>query len=531
MRSPREIAFRLKQELANLRLWLSPPSLQSTPPPPKLPLQPLADPAETLYQADEILRHRFPIFGGVLDTGPEIRWRRDYEHHIETGTPYFRRIPYLDFQRAGDHKYIWELNRHQHLVVLAQAHNLTGNTDYLREAQFQVNNWLAENPPFRGINWTSALEIAFRSLSWVWLDALAGPSLPTDFRRVLINALYLHGCFLEHNLSIYFSPNTHLLGEAVALHTLGVLYPQFPRSARWRKLGNELVQQQIERQVRDDGSHFEQSTWHDLLSQTSAAYKNKLHRMADYLAVLRGTAGDIPLIGDDDGGRTLWGQGFRPAAGLLPGASRLFPQSGTAVISSGDIQIIIKAGGFGPSTAGHSHSDVLSFVCRHGPAWWLVDSGTYTYMDPVWRDRFRGSAAHNTIRINGQDQATPAGPYRLANPPAVQIHDWSSTADRDFLDAECRYSGFSHRRRFGFRKPDVLVVSDQIEGPPGEHLIEQFWHAASEEIFTRMTFSHPTQPVEAWHSEEFGSKHPAAARCAVCRGSLPVELTATISFG
>jgi hypothetical protein len=200
-------------------------------------------------------------------------------------------------------------------------------------------------------------------------------------------------------------------------------------------------------------------------------------------------------------------------------------------MSSGDIQILIKAGGFGPSTAGHSHSDVLSFVCRRGPAWWLVDSGTYTYMDPAWRDRFRGSAAHNTIRIDGQDQAKPIGPFRWANPPAVQIHDWSSTEDRDLLDAECRYSGFSHRRRFEFRKPNILVVLDHVEGPPGEHLVEQFWHAANEDTFTRMAFSHPAQPVEVWHSCVFGTKEPASARCVIYRGSLPLELTATISFG
>lgn len=105
-------------------------------------------------------------------------------HQIETGIPYFRRIPYLDFARVGDHKYIWELNRHQHLVVLAQAYRLTGRAEYLAEAQTQVTHWLTENPPLRGINWTSALEVAFRALSWVWLDALAGAVLPPDFRQM-----------------------------------------------------------------------------------------------------------------------------------------------------------------------------------------------------------------------------------------------------------------------------------------------------------------------------------------------------------
>lgn len=557
MRSPREIAFRLRQELGNLRLWLVPPSLGVVPPPPKLTpalerFQDRAPAAEMISLANEILRHRFPIFGGIIETGPEIHWRRDYVHQIDTGTPYFRRVPYLDFALVGDHKYIWELNRHQHLVVLAQAFRLTGRAEYLREAEAQVSHWLAENPPLRGINWTSALEVAFRALSWVWLDALAGASLPDDFRRGFCNSLYLHGCFLERNLSIYFSPNTHLLGEAVALHTLGALYPEFPRSTRWRPLGSDLVEKQMKGQVRDDGSHFEQSSyyhvyaldmflWHELLAETSAQYKDKLLRMAEYLAGLLGPGETIPLIGDDDGGRLFHPYGNRAAFGratlaaygrptALENRSRLFPDAGTAVMAAADVQIIVKAGGFGPGSAGHSHSDALSFVCRRGADWCLVDSGTYSYLDPEWRVRFRGSAAHNTIRIDGKDQATPVGPFRWAGRPEVRILEWSTTEERDSLDAECRYSGFVHRRRFVFVKPGVLFVLDRVEGPPGEHLVEQFWHAGNEDTFSWMAFSHRPELIETWHSEVFGSKYAVPGRVVTYGGSLPIVLAAAVSF-
>jgi hypothetical protein len=95
VRGPREIAFRLKQELGNLRLWRFPPKIGFVPPPPKGPAA-TGDTAEIVGLADEILCHRFPIFGGLIETGPEIHWRRDYVHQIETGTPYFRRVPYLD---------------------------------------------------------------------------------------------------------------------------------------------------------------------------------------------------------------------------------------------------------------------------------------------------------------------------------------------------------------------------------------------------------------------------------------------------
>src|SRR4051812_34069780 len=116
VRSPREISFRLRQELGNLAMFLLPlPKIgDADRRTPLLPdavlvasaLRNTAFAAEVERIAEEILQHRFPILGVTIDTGPEIDWRRDYLHCISTGTPYFRRSPYLDFARAGDHKVI-----------------------------------------------------------------------------------------------------------------------------------------------------------------------------------------------------------------------------------------------------------------------------------------------------------------------------------------------------------------------------------------------------------------------------------------
>ena len=179
---------------------------------------------ELIATADSILEHRFPILGITIDTGPEIDWRRDYLHKVSSGTAYFRRVPYLDFSQVGDHKVVWELNRHQHLVLLAQAFLLSGRRAYLDEVFRQLESWMDANPFLRGINWASALEVAFRGLSWVWVWQLAGAEMPAPLRARFLTELYRHGRFLELNLSVYFSPNTHLLGEAVALHALGVMF-------------------------------------------------------------------------------------------------------------------------------------------------------------------------------------------------------------------------------------------------------------------------------------------------------------------
>ncbi|MGH9718731.1 MAG: heparinase II/III family protein, partial [Bryobacteraceae bacterium] len=325
MRSAEEIRFRLKQAAANVWLAIARPATSAKAP---APLPGLPDPRAVVEKlrgstfafeierlAGEFLQHRFAVLGYAIDAGPEIAWGRDYIHKKQAPKRYFPRIPYLDFDRAGDHKIIWELNRHQHLIVLAQAWRLTGRREFVEEIQRQLRGWLDDNPFQRSINWTSALEVAFRSLSWIWVHHLAGDEFASQFRAQFLTALYRHGLHLEYNLSVYFSPNTHLLGEAVALHAIGKLFPNFPRAEKWLNLGSRIVEEQMERQVREDGSHFEQSGYYHVYAldmflfhavvagDASAAYRARVRKMAAYLAALAGPAGRLPLLGDDDGGR------------------------------------------------------------------------------------------------------------------------------------------------------------------------------------------------------------------------------------
>src|SRR5664279_1551020 len=169
-----------------------------------------------------------------------------------------------------------------------------------------------------------------------------------------------------------------------------------------------------------------------------------------------------------------------------PRASRYFSEGGVAVMAAGDVQLVIKAGAFGEGSAGHSHSDVLSLTARAGGREILIDPGTFTYVaDPAERDRFRGSAAHNTVRIDGRDQAVPGGPFRWNHKPSVNVGQWSTSSARDYLDATCAYSGFTHRRQIVFVKPALVLVLDTVDGPPGDHTLEQFWHLDAAEDAVR----------------------------------------------
>ena len=334
MRTLREIAFRLRQEVGNAYRFARPPEVRIDPAfKARIPLPDFTDAlrgtafaAEIVSLAEEVRQHQFRILGLKIDTGPEIPWRRDHVSGVETGLGYFRRIPFLDTRRCGDHKVIWEPNRHQHLVLMAQAFRLTHDSKYLDEIRAQMESWFAANPYNRGINWASALEVAFRALSWIWTYHLAGETMIAEFRMKWLRQLYQHGCYLEHNLSFYFSPNTHLLGEALALHALGLFFAGVPRAAKWELLGARVMRDEMERQVRADGSHVEQSTyyhlyatdmflWHAILAKPDGPYMDKLEKMVDYLHALMGPARVLPLLGDDDGGRLFHPYGDRGAFG------------------------------------------------------------------------------------------------------------------------------------------------------------------------------------------------------------------------
>jgi hypothetical protein len=609
MRSAEEIRFRLRQEAANILSAMRAPRLEPSQP---APLALLPAPAvvverlrgspmeaQILELAEKILAHRFPLLGFEIETGPSIAWRRDYLSGIESRRTYFRLIRYLDPSRCGDHKVIWELNRHQHLVLLAQAQLLTGDARFGAEIRSQIENWERDNPFHRGINWASALEVAFRALSWIWVYHLVGAGWDEAFRRLFLSSLYRHGHHLETNLSIYFSPNTHLLGEAVVLHALGVLFPTFPNAARWAALGAEVVARQMDVQVREDGSHFEQSSYyqvyaldlfllHDVLAPKSARYRRKLAAMADYLRALHTPAGTLPFLGDDDGGRMFHPYGPRDRFGVntlaacaarlsrpdlrLSGCAagaeacwwlpdelapppahpsqdsvRLFEHAGMVVISAGDSHVLFDAGPFGALRSGHSHSDTLSLVVSGAGRDILIDPGTYTYSDPVWRQRFRGSSAHNTVRVDGRDQAIPSGPFAWLEPPEVEILKCEPGEDLDSVEAECRYGRLLHRRRIRFQKPCRLRVLDELVGLPGEHEIEQFWHLG-------LPVTHITKDALVlgdtatvwmpnwgtadlsvsgewgWHSTVYGEKHPAPVLRVRLRARLPLRLGVVLDW-
>jgi hypothetical protein len=500
-----------------------------------------------IHEADNICRHEFHLLGyEKLDYGPDIDWHLDPVHGKRSPLKPWFKINFLDFREVGDHKVIWELNRHQHLVTLAKAWRLTENQVYTRELTDQWYSWQKANPYPLGINWASALEVAFRSLFWLWvLNLLTGcPDLSTTFQTDLLLGLQAHGRYIERYMSTYFSPNTHLLGEAVALFFIGTLCPEISAAERWRSRGWRIALEESERQVRSDGVHFEQALYYHayaldlflharlLASENGFAipepFDNVLKKMLDVLQALS-EVGPPEGFGDDDGGRVfnprrnqiecmtdplalgaiLYDCDKYATAGLTEEAIWLFgdkavqvfgkphPQRAAAsnAFTVGGIylindhepcpqQLMIDAGPQGTGHSGHGHADALSLRFSLDGRRFLVDPGTYGYTEREERDWFRGTAAHNTLRVDNLDQAVPEGPFAWSSIPNVKAETWLNGQTFDLFagshDGYCRLPDpVLHRRVVFHVKGGLWLVRDVVEGQ-GSHLLESFWHFAPE---------------------------------------------------
>ena len=395
--------------------------------------------------ADAVCGGRFDLLGYKGLRYDPIDWHLDPLAGKRAPAVHWSRIDFLDPGLLGDHKLIWELNRHQYFITLGRAYWLTGDERYAVEIVRHLESWMDANPPKTGVNWASSLELAYRSLSWLWaLHFLRDSASLTP--RVYVRALaYLDrkARHVARHLSTYFSPNTHLTGEALGLLALGLCLPQLEQSDRWRSMGWRILEQQLGRQVRRDGSYVEQSPHYHRYTieiylnaialnrgahQANAGFAEPLQAALDHAMFLTMPDGLFPLVGDDDGGQLLpLDDGplnsFRPAlstgavtfrrgdyagvAGeaaeqtlwllgpsaldtfdaIVPASpratSRCFSDAGFCVMRDDWTRdtnyLLFDAGPHGFLSGGHAHADALSFVLVAAGRQLMVDPGTYIY--------------------------------------------------------------------------------------------------------------------------------------------------------
>ncbi len=276
-----------------------------------------------LLAAEKICDAKFDLLGyHDLDFGrPVPDWFLEPVTGKRSPRVHWSQIDELDTSLSGDKKIVWELNRHQYFTVLGRAYWLTGSERFAEVFVAHLQDWIAENPPKIGINWRSSLEIAFRSISWIWAFYFfrSSPVFTRDLFAEMLKVLYLNGRHLERHLSTYSSPNTHLTGEALGLYALGTFLEGSEPGDRWKAKGRSILLDALKFQFRGDGGYVEQATQYHRYSadfylsffiwELSAGepidtdFRETLRKLLNFLLHLTQPDRKTTLIGDDDGGR------------------------------------------------------------------------------------------------------------------------------------------------------------------------------------------------------------------------------------
>jgi hypothetical protein len=235
----------------------------------------------------------------------------------------------------------------------------------------------------------------------------------------------------------------------------------------------------------------------------------------------------------------------------------VFPKSGYGVIRSAEAEstLIFDCGPLGPDyQPGHGHCDVLSYELSLGGQRVVIDTGISTYEPGPERAYERSTAAHNTLRIDYEEQAEIWSSFRVGRRPQVGKLRDGNDGPFHFLSGghdAYRRLGVAHTRTILFHAPDTWIVADLLRGS-GSHRVESFLHfhpqvrlepvaehvgSSDGQLLRRWTVGLPHQRYllsaycdgefdihTSWYAERFGDRQLATALRMTCNGAMPTGM-------
>jgi hypothetical protein len=488
--------------------------------------------AAVLSYADAVLRGEYPLMGyGSPQLGTMPDWQCDWVSEKKWPMADSRTMRIVRHD-GSDVKAPWELSRLQWGPVVAKAYVVSGERKYRGAVQSLLTDWIADNPPGRGVNWTVAMEAALRGISLCLTMELLWPFTDEEqpWLESITASLWQHLRFIEaHNEFSFLLRSNHYLSNIVGLTTLSSYLGLGRRQGKYAR----AVQRELLLQTYKDGGDREASTgYHFLVAQLGLhafivqkqsgvamppEFQARLGRMFSWMASLADERGKLPHLGDCDNGRIELlmddlAQSSLPAAerhslhvkALCGQASRLLPdtlgnknpisvlpESGIAILRSGEASAVFCAMPNGLRGKGsHSHCDKLSIVFRVGPDEVFSDAGSRCYTRSAERRNLdRSTRVHNTLMIDEAEQNIFSTDPRLLFESGNEAAVSPITIMGGGVSASHQgYSriGIEHQRMVELGERWILIMDD-VSGT-GQHLLDlRFvlgpgWHVSSEEI-------------------------------------------------
>ncbi len=302
--------------------------------------------AETLKTAGEICDGKLNVLGlGKVDFGRDINWHSGILTQNSWPREYSPEINFRQRDDIGDVRLTWEINRHHHFVILAKAYFLSRDEKYLDCLIHQFNHWIKENPILKGVNWSSAMELAIRVNSWIWVYSFIDrfeDKKAESLKKNLLTGIHQHCLFIEKNLSLFSSANNHLIVEAATLCICGMLFKNMQSANRLLNKGVNILKKDLRRQIHPDGVtaeqafHYQAFVMEVLFLLVILANKSNislpeiigtnLKNMCEFFSEIIDKKGNVPDIGDSDEGQivNLLGERFNHYKLLLTLGSVVF---------------------------------------------------------------------------------------------------------------------------------------------------------------------------------------------------------------
>lgn len=355
-----------------------------------------------------------------------------------------------------------------------------------------LTRWVAENLPGKGNGW-EPYPVSRRIVNWIKWDFAGGV-----LSESLQHSLAVQSRWLERRIEWHLLGN-HLFSNAKALVFAG-LYFHGAEAERWLERGFRILARELPEQVLADGGHFERSTMYhalavedllDLINVTAtyhgavperwralvATWPEVASRMRKWLMTMCHPDGEISFFNDAALGIAPEFKSLNDYAAALDmpldteGLTRLvaLTATGYARLESGPAVLLADIGEIGPSyLPGHAHADTLSFELSVQGRRVFVNGGTSTYTAGAERLRQRGTAAHNTVIVDGQNSSEVWGSFRVAR--RARPLDVRCGEKLDSLWLEAGHDGYrrligcvTHRRRWVL-SGNALEILDALEG-------------------------------------------------------------------
>lgn len=463
---------------------------------------PVADPDETSAQKIEaIMAGRFEFNGECFHLPAPIAWTANPSQDVE-----------------------WHILLHKfyYAVGLGMAHAASGKQRYADKWAELAAGWMERTP----LGFIAADVTGRRVQNWIYayyhfVTHGHGARIDPGFHRAYVESIAAQVDYLCENLT---PARNHRTLELTAIFLAGVVFPEMARSAHWREFGLAELARNMQTDLLADGVQCELSTdYHHLVLKNYLNVRRLasanflpvppqmdecLQRALEFSMHAHKPDGIVPSISDGDarsyldlllqGADLFHREDMRYVAtggarGTPPAArSTVFPDSGYVILRSSwgethesyaDAHYMILD--CGPLGAGnHGHFDCLSFELAAFGRSLIVDPGRYTYSEAGetnWRVRFRGTASHNTVSVDGRDQtryvpkmvkgASRHAPgsvrHKVAGPaPEASIAAFASGPGLDYVHGIARSHEYDavHERRVLHVRGEYWIVCDWLYG-------------------------------------------------------------------